>query len=147
MKRILALTTIILSVSITMAETIDDVFGRMDVATKMQAGQPLAQADAKIFGEEMTIRACEGGLIIIGMKDGRTQTISLQRKNPKQPPVGDIALYYRQQGEQKTFGRPIEGEHMLFGDTYRLHVFDKAIIVWRNSDKAVQSAIFEKRFK
>lgn len=146
MKRFAALIGLALIAYGVLAEPIDDALGKLDPLTRMKLGQRITQKDKTVFGGDLTIRVFETGFVVAA-KGGQTQMILLQPKGPHSPPLGDIALVYKQQGAHRTFGQPLEGEHMLFDDTYRLHVFERAIIVWRKADRSAQSTIFDKNFK
>jgi len=132
-----------------LSKGLDAAVDRLTAKEKTQLGVQITQLDRTLFGGALAVRAFERGLLFAALHDGdvMVEKLFLQKKSPKQPPHGDIRRLFYAQGGKRTFGTPLEGEHSLFGDVGRLHVFRKAIIVWAKKDRAVQSIIFERQFR
>lgn len=140
------------AVSIAQAQTtaaIDGAFAAMAPGERSALGIAISPGDEPLFGGKMTIRAFEKGFFIAHMQGDKAevQRIVLQSPSPKAPPLGDILTAYNTQKGKRTYGAGLEGEHIVFGEQYRLHVFDHAIVVWRKQDRAVQAAVFKRSFR
>lgn len=128
---------------------IDAAFNALSHDNQTALGSPLSPQDKVIFGGKMAIRAYQKAFFIAVEQDGKdiVEKITLQFPSPKTPPFGNIMDAYNVQKGRKTYGAGLEGEHIVFGEQYRLHVFEHAVMVWRKQDAAIQAAIFEKSFK
>ncbi len=122
-----------------MPKLMEDTLRGLDESSKARLGSSISKS-VTIF-DEIMVSAFQRGLIIVS-EDGNSRVIHLKEPNQKQPTSGDIQRYYRQQNRVETLGAPIEGEFALFDERYQLHVFDKGIIVWRRSDRRLDSAVF-----
>ena len=111
-------------------------------------GPILSPKDFRLFDGEVILRAYSRGFVAAYIVNGNitVQKFVFQPNVPKTNPLGDIAGAYNAQGGRKIFGEPLIGEHSLFDDKFRFHVFRNAVIVWRQRDRAVQSAILEQKF-
>jgi hypothetical protein len=129
--------------------TIGDVFSsaldKMDAKALTALGLPFEEKAQALFSGNLRVKRFARGFICAN-NEGATEVIVLKDKSPHLPPFGRIEKVFRKQGGSRTFGNPIEGEHSIFNDAYRLHVFEKAIIFW-TSNNGTQSAIYSSKFK
>jgi hypothetical protein len=140
------------------ANPITDMMDLQNVSPedKQALGTQMPGGDKTLFNGQLTLRVFARGVLVV--KSGATQPsengnlklsmerVILQKKSPNNEPMGDIAGTYAAQGGKKKFGAPLEGEIILFGDEYRMHVFRRSLVVWRRHDRNVQSLFFIKDF-
>jgi len=112
--------------------------------------------DKVLFNGQLTVRIFTRGILFVkadasqkaeaGGQKLSMERVILQKKSPNVAPKGDIADVYTAQGGKKKFGQPLEGEILLFGDEYRLHVFQRSLVVWRRQDRNVQPLCLPRDF-
>jgi len=138
-----------LSAKAELAGAIDAAVNALTPAERIALGTKLSLNDQTLFGGAISIRAYQAALFIAASQDGKAvvKKIVLQCPSPKTPPMGDILhAYYTQKGKT-TYGLGLEGEHIVFGEQFRLHVFERAVLVWRKEDRVVQAAVLTKPFR
>jgi hypothetical protein len=112
-----------------------------------ELGWDISSGVQYVFEGTLGVHAFQKAVVFTNQA-GRSVVIRLKKPSPHQPPIGNISMfYYDHRGQDKACGKPLEGEHFIFDDTYRVHIFEKAIVVWRKRDTAVQSVICERKFR
>ena len=121
------------------------VLKKIDAVDLTALGTPFNEKGQAFYSGKLRVKAYSRGFICANEKD-ESEVVILKEKNPHLPPHGLIEKVFKKQGGSRAFGSPIEGELSIFDGEYRLHVFEKAVIIW-NRKKGVQSAIFSSRFE
>lgn len=104
----------------------------------------LAQEDSVIY-KGVRIRAFRYAIAI--EKEGKAEIIYLKKEAPHTKPGGAITRYYKKQGGKKVFGKPLEGVFQVCDNRFRLHVFEKGIIIKKTKKRGEPvSLIFDKPF-
>lgn len=129
----------------TESDVFSSALGKMDAKALTALGLPFEEKEQALFSGNLRVKRFSRGFICANSEEA-TEVIVLKDRNPHLPPFGHIEKIFKKQGGSRTFGDPIEGEHSIFNDAYRLHVFEKAIVFWARN-KGTQSAIYTSKFK
>lgn len=130
---------------ISRAESFSLILKKIKTDTVFALGTPFNEKEQTLFSGTLRVKAYTRGFVCANDQD-EVEVIILKERNPRLAPFGKIERVFKKQGGSRIFGNPIEGEHSIFDDSYRLHVFEKAIIFWSRK-KGTQSAIFSSRFR
>jgi hypothetical protein len=128
---------------------LDERIRSMPASERFSLGLPLARTDHQLYGGQLVLRLFQKGFLAANRigKTFETQVVLLTKPSPKAKPLGWILITYDRQGGRKTFGEPLEGEHSLFNDNFRYHVFRKAVLVWQRGGELAQPAIVDQPFQ
>ena len=82
-------------------------------------GRDISSGAQYVFEGKLGVHAYQRAVVFTN-PTGDSLVVRLKNPSPHQPPIGNIAgFYYDHRGQDKACGKPLEGEHMIFDDTYR----------------------------
>jgi len=109
-------------------------------------GDDISDGARSLYKDKLRVHAFQRGFIV-QRNDGRSEIISLQKDNLRLGPAGDIAIYCASNSRAMNIGDPLEGEHGIFNEQYRLHIFSKGIIFWKKEGGTIEFVEFPRSFK
>ncbi len=108
-------------------------------AFEQNPNEPRSPALTSLFRGELNV-ACSYNEIVFRHSNGQRARIPAVFRNSHTATHGDIRSYYNRQGGSQRFGRAIAGEYKILNDTFRVHVFERSVLVWKKRTARVEPA-------
>lgn len=121
-------------------------FDRRTPNNAIGLGTALTEREVSLFDGALRLRAFERGLTL-AQANGLQEALQLAREPSRLAPVGDISVYCSTSKTARDLGAPLEGEHSLFFGEFRLHVFDRGVILWERNSGRIDLARLDRPFR